>query len=98
MGLVKCPDCNREVSEIAHVCIHCGRPKPGEQPKKVEPAPPPPKKKPKPDVVLTLAGGALLCGGLASLVAGYPGYAGLALLTGLIGITAGSVLSWVKRD
>ncbi|MCH7778337.1 MAG: zinc-ribbon domain-containing protein, partial [Gemmatimonadetes bacterium] len=26
MGLVTCPDCQKEVSDKAAVCIHCGRP------------------------------------------------------------------------
>lgn len=99
MGLVKCPDCNHDVSDIAPVCIHCGRPKPWDQPKKVEEVPAPPvKKKPRPDVVLTLAGGVLLCVGLASLIGGLPGAAGLSLLVGLCAIVAGGLWSWLKRD
>lgn len=26
MALIKCPDCNKEVSDAAPSCIHCGRP------------------------------------------------------------------------
>ena len=26
MGLVRCPDCNRDVSDAATACIHCGSP------------------------------------------------------------------------
>jgi uncharacterized membrane protein YvbJ len=26
MGLIKCPDCGKEVSENASSCIHCGAP------------------------------------------------------------------------
>lgn len=26
MGVVKCPDCGKEVSDRANVCIHCGAP------------------------------------------------------------------------
>ncbi len=28
MALIQCPDCGKEVSELAPVCIHCGRPLP----------------------------------------------------------------------
>lgn len=99
MGLVKCPDCHREVSDMAPVCIHCGRPKPGDAPKPEEP-PPPPKKKPKrnPDVLFTLGGGALLATGLLLLVAGSPGYAGLGLLLGLLAVLVGGVWGWLKRE
>lgn len=82
---------------MAPVCIHCGRPKPGDQPKKIETLPPP-KKKPRPDVMLGLTGGALLAGGLVCLVAGYPGYAGVGLLAGLCGVAAGSFWSWLRRE
>lgn len=26
MGLVQCPDCDKQVSDQATACIHCGRP------------------------------------------------------------------------
>lgn len=26
MGLIKCPDCQKEISDLAEVCINCGRP------------------------------------------------------------------------
>lgn len=29
MSLIPCPDCGREVAEIAPACPHCGRPTPG---------------------------------------------------------------------
>lgn len=97
MGLVKCPDCQRDVSDQAPVCIHCGRPKPGEQQKKPELLPAP-KKRPHPDTVMTLTGAALLCAGLACLVAGLPGYAFIGMLAGLGGILLGGFWSWLKRE
>lgn len=26
MALIKCPDCGKEISDLAEACIHCGRP------------------------------------------------------------------------
>ena len=26
MTLIVCPDCNKEVSSLAEICLHCGRP------------------------------------------------------------------------
>lgn len=26
MALIKCPDCNKEISSLAETCLHCGRP------------------------------------------------------------------------
>ena len=26
MALIKCPDCSKEISDVAEKCIHCGRP------------------------------------------------------------------------
>lgn len=96
MPLVKCPDCNREVSDKAPHCIHCGCPKPGEA-RKTPPAAPPPKR-PKPDVVITLLGAVLLAVGLGCLVGGMPGYSGLALLGGVVAVLTGGIWSWLKRD
>lgn len=28
MAIIKCPDCGKEISEFAPVCVHCGRPMP----------------------------------------------------------------------
>ena len=97
MGLVKCPDCNREVSESAPVCIHCGRPKPAEQPKKPDTAPPK-RKKPKPDVVLTLLGGLLLAAALVSRIGGQAAQAGLGLRAGLGCVLLGALWGWLTRD
>ncbi|MGB9430190.1 MAG: zinc ribbon domain-containing protein [Gammaproteobacteria bacterium] len=31
MSLIKCPECNEEVSEQAPACPHCGKPKPADK-------------------------------------------------------------------
>ncbi len=41
MALIACPDCGKEVSDAASVCIHCGRPIASDRPRTYEPGPPP---------------------------------------------------------
>jgi len=95
MGLVKCPDCTKEVSDKAPACIHCGRPKPGERPA----APPtPPPKKFKPDHFFTLVGGILLVASMAGLVAGYAQHAALGFGAGLVSVATGSIWGWLLRE
>ena len=94
MGLVKCPDCGKEISDQAPACIHCGRPK-GAPP----PTPPPPKKpRVRPQAALAALGGGLLAVGLGCLFSGRPGYAAPALALGLAGILVGSVWSWWAKE
>lgn len=95
MGLVKCPDCGKEVSDKAPACIHCGRPKPGDRP---PPPPGPPPSKFKPDKTLNLLGGLLLLGGLAGLMTGHAQYASLGFGAGLIAVAIGSVWGWLLKD
>ncbi len=42
MALLKCPDCNNPVSDLAPACPKCGRPMKAAPPPPVTPAPPPP--------------------------------------------------------
>ncbi len=42
MALIPCPDCRREVSSAASVCIHCGRPLAAAALESAAPTPPPP--------------------------------------------------------
>ncbi len=90
MGLVKCPDCSKEISDQAPACIHCGRPKGAPPPK------PPPPKKPlvRPQAALLAAGGVLLGVGMICLFSGKASYATPALALGLAGILVSSVWSW----
>lgn len=37
MGLIECPDCHKHVSDLATVCIHCGRPRDAQVPARPSP-------------------------------------------------------------
>lgn len=95
MGLVNCPDCGNKVSDMAEICIHCGRPDPGvvEQ----GPEPPPPPSGGRKGVLLEVGGGALLGAGLTLLLMGHALYAGLGLVLGLVCVVAGDLWGWLKR-
>ena len=47
MPLITCPDCSREISDLAASCIHCGRPmSPKKATQPIQPLPLPPRENP----------------------------------------------------
>lgn len=95
MGLLNCPDCGNKVSDMAEICIHCGRPHPAE----VEQAPqPPPQSGGRKGVLLVVGGGILLGAGLTLLLLGHSLYAGLGLLLGLVCVITGDLWGWLTRN
>lgn len=51
MALIKCPECGKEVSDKAEVCIHCGYPLKPQEAAKEEDGPETVKEEPKPEDV-----------------------------------------------
>lgn len=49
MALIKCPECGKEVSDKAEVCIHCGYPLKLQEAAKEEDGPETVKEEPKPE-------------------------------------------------
>lgn len=94
MALVNCPDCGREVSDMAPACLHCGRPQPGDRPPAPLPEEPQPSAFP-PDFLVRICGGLLMAAGLALLIAGKPSYAGGCLLLGIVGMLSGMIWGWI---
>ncbi len=94
MALVRCLDCQKEVSDQAPACIHCGRPSPRPQPPVFVPA----RKTPRLHTVCTVLGGVLLFFGMALLVLGVPKFAGPATLAGLGLALVGSLWRWVASE
>lgn len=59
MALIKCPDCGREVSDLAPACLGCGRPIAGTTLQPASPRPPPPPPQPVPSTSTTAPPAAL---------------------------------------
>jgi len=99
MALIACPECQREISEKAAACPHCGSPTQS-TPIKVETA--------AGAVVTTqatgrswkiiqLIGALLITAGVVSCSAGDPGSAASLLMLGFVVFIAGRIGAWWKH-